>query len=179
VGGYAEKIYVLVHLCHEQCLKLMRVHKNDDELTALGLSIQQGIILKLLLAGDKMTQKELTQKLQITSSSCGSLIAKLEQGGYLERCSNPDDKRTYRVVLTETGRDLGRAYKSKSVIFLEKWADDLTEQEKEQLYCLLSKLYDGLEKQSNKYVPSTTLRERPVAERSRSTAPAKRNHEVK
>lgn len=147
MSGYAEKIYVLIHHCHEQCLKLIHTKKADNEFSEMGVSLQQGIILKILLNNDGMTQKELTRRLQITSSSCGQLISKLERDKYLERRSNPDDKRTFNVYLTESGRILGRKYKEKSVIVLEKWASNLTIHDKEQLYALLVKLSDGLEQE--------------------------------
>jgi DNA-binding MarR family transcriptional regulator len=147
MSGYAEKIYVLVHHCHELCLKIMRTKKPDAEFSGMGISLQQGIILKLLLDCDGMTQKELTQRLQITSSSCGQQLVKLEQDGYLARRESSGDKRTFGVFLTEKGRGLGHAYKEKSVVALEKWASDLTEQEKGQLFLLLGKLKEGLAKQ--------------------------------
>jgi DNA-binding MarR family transcriptional regulator len=148
LSGYAEKIYVLVHHCHEQCLKLMRGYTPDAEFAELGLSIQQGLILKFLLMNDGMTQKELTRKLQITSSSCGALLAKLGQGRYVERRPDERDKRGFCVFITESGRELGQAYLKKSLVVLEEWASDLTEQEKERLYFLLVKLSDGLDKRS-------------------------------
>lgn len=148
---YAEKIYVLVHRCHEQCLKLMHTRKRpDDTFNDIGISTRQGIILKFLLNQDGMTQKEITQRLQVTSSSCGELISKLEQGKYLERRINKNDKRTYNIYLTKSGRKLGEEYKEKSVIALEEWVTDMTGEEKEQLYILLNKLSDGLEKQIEK-----------------------------
>lgn len=149
--GYAEKIYVLVHRCHEQCLKLM--HSNNlpaREFSDIGINTRQGIILKLLLDGNGMTQREITQRLQITSSSCGELITKLEQGGYLEKRTSPTDKRTYNLYLTESGRSLAENYKEICIIELEEWASDLEQQEKEQLFHLLSKLSKGLEDRINK-----------------------------
>jgi DNA-binding MarR family transcriptional regulator len=148
LGGYAEKIYVLVHRCHEQCLKLTRTYKPDAEVAGLGLPIQQGLILKFLLTEDGITQKELTLRLQITSSSCGALLAKLEQGRYIERRPDERDKRGFCVFITDSGRELGQMYLKKSVVVLEEWASDLTEQEKERLYQLLVKLRDGLERRS-------------------------------
>jgi DNA-binding MarR family transcriptional regulator len=127
----------------------MRTQRPGDEFSGLGLSIQQGIILKLLLADGEMTQKDLTEKLQITSSSCGALLAKLEQGGYIERQAHSNDKRTFAVTLTDDGRKLGKQYKETSVEVLEKWSDFLTQEEKEQLIALLTKLYDGLENRVN------------------------------
>jgi DNA-binding MarR family transcriptional regulator len=149
LNGYAEKIYVLVHRCHEQCLRLMRGYKPDAEFTGFGLSIQQGLILKFLLTDNGMTQKELTRRLQITSSSCGALLAKLEQGQYLERRPDERDRRGFRVFITEKGREFGQLYLQKSIVVLEEWASDLTEAEKKQLYQLLVKLHDGLDRRSS------------------------------
>lgn len=144
--AYAEKIYILVHRCHEQCLKLMRAQNAPaQELNDRGISTRQGLILKYLLDENEMTQKELTQRLEITSSSCGELITKLEQGGYLKKQQDPNDKRTFTVMLTEKGRELARQYKDTVVVELEEWASDLTQKEKEQLFFLLGKLSKGLE----------------------------------
>lgn len=146
----AEQIYVLVHRCHEQCLKLMHTSTMPSkEFNDIGINTRQGIILKLLLDENGLTQKELTQRLEITSSSCGELITKLEQGSYLEKCVNPNDKRTFNVYLTESGRFLAEQYKELCIIELEEWASDLTSQEKTTLYQLLGKLSNGLENQLN------------------------------
>lgn len=147
LSGYVEKIYVLVHHCHEQLLKLIHTGKSDNGFAAQGINLKQGIMLKLLLDDDGMTQRELTQRLQITSSSCGELIAKLEQGGYLGRRANPNDKRTFKVYLTKHGRVLGEQYREQSRIMLEEWGANLTAKEKEQLFYLLTKLSDGLQQQ--------------------------------
>jgi DNA-binding MarR family transcriptional regulator len=95
---------------------------------------------------DGNTQKDLTQRLHITSSSCGELISKLEQGKYLERRVDLSDKRTFNVFLTESGRKLAEKYREKSNVILEEWASDLTEDEQAALLSLLGKLNDGLEK---------------------------------
>lgn len=143
---YAEKIYVLVHRCHEQCLKLMHTDNAPaKEFSNIGLNTRQGIILKMLLGQNGMTQKELTGRLEITSSSCGELITKLEKGGYLEKRTSPADKRTFNVFLTESGRALAEQYKKSVIVELEEWASDLSRQEKETLFHLLGKLSKGLE----------------------------------
>jgi DNA-binding MarR family transcriptional regulator len=149
IENYVEKIYVLVHRCHEQCLKL--IHANPDgKIGASGIGLRQGIVLKILLERDGITQRALTQLLQITSSSCGELIAKLEQGGYVRRSENADDKRTFDVFLTESGRALGEKYRDESRDMLEEWGENLTAAEKEQLFKLLTKLSAGLDRQIEK-----------------------------
>lgn len=145
---YAEKIYVLVHRCHEQCLKLMRAsNSSKDELNEIGINTRQGIILKYLFDEDGLTQREITKRLEITSSSSGELISKLEQAGFLEKRKNLNDKRTFNLYLTEKGHTQAKEYKESAVIELEAWATELTQDEKEQLFHLLGKLSNGLEKQ--------------------------------
>jgi DNA-binding MarR family transcriptional regulator len=124
----------------------MRARPPAGEFAELGLGILPGVILKLLLDQDGMTQRELTRKLQITSSSCGAHLAKLEREGYLERQASPQDKRTFDLSLTASGRDLGRAYQEASAVVLEDWASGLTQPEKAQLHHLLTKLHAGLER---------------------------------
>lgn len=149
--NYAEKIYVLIHRCHEQCLKMM--HSNNlvaKKFSDVGINTRQGIILKLLYNEKELTQKELTQRLEITSSSCGELIAKLEQAGYLEKRTSPADKRTFNICLTESGRVLAERYIETCIVELEEWASDLTQQEKQQLWGLLGKLSKGLDDRINR-----------------------------
>ena len=154
---YAERIYVLIHRCHEQCLKLVRINgKKENDFSETGINTRHGIILKLLLAENGMTQKELTWRLGITSSSCGELITKLEHGGHLEKRKSPTDKRTYNLSLTESGHRLAEHYKEKYVVELEEWATDLTQQEKSLLYQLLGKLSKGLEDQIQKISDDAT-----------------------
>jgi DNA-binding MarR family transcriptional regulator len=149
IENYIEKIYVLVHRCHEQCIKL--IHANPDgKMCGFDIGLKQGIVLKILLERDGITQRELTQILQITSSSCGELIAKLEQGGYAERQSNAIDKRTFDVFITESGRALGEQYRDKSRTMLEEWGENLSQSEKKHLLALLTKLSGGLDAQINK-----------------------------
>jgi DNA-binding MarR family transcriptional regulator len=147
MDGYIEQIYVLVHHCHEQLLKLIHAEKSHDGAVSSGINLKQGIILKILLMDDGITQKELTQRLQITSSSCGDLIAQLEQGGYLNKRVDPDDRRTFNIFLTKRGHILGEQYREQSRIMLEDWGANLTAQEKKQLFGLLIKLSDGLQAQ--------------------------------
>jgi DNA-binding MarR family transcriptional regulator len=147
VEHLAEGIFVLAQRCHKQLLKLIHAEMPDSGFPALGINFKQGVILKILQNEDGITQRELTQRLKITSSSCGELIVKLEQRGYLKRRANASDKRTSDVYLTKQGRTIAGQYREQSRVLLEEWSDSLTAQEKEQLYGLLTKLSDGLQMQ--------------------------------
>jgi DNA-binding MarR family transcriptional regulator len=150
VDGYVERIYVLVHHGHEQLLKLSHDSKPGNGFTVFGINLKQGIILKILLEDDGITQRELTRRLQITSSSCGELLVKLEKCGSLRRRANPSDGRTFNVYLTEQGRALGERYREQSRAMLEEWGENLTPKEKARLFALLTKLSAGLDAQIEK-----------------------------
>jgi DNA-binding MarR family transcriptional regulator len=153
IENYVEKIYVLVHRCHEQCIKL--IHANaDGKMNGFDIGLKQGIVLKMLLRDNCLTQREITSRLQTTSSSCGELIAKLAQGGYVERRANAADKRTFDVSLTDSGRVLGEQYRDKNRDVLEEWGGNLSQAEKEQLFALLTKLSAGLDTQIEKQAKS-------------------------
>ena len=51
---------------------------------------------------------ELAHSARITKQSMGALVDSLENGGYVERVEDPDDRRASRVCLTARGRRFAR-----------------------------------------------------------------------
>ena len=50
----------------------------------------------------------LAKTARITKQSMGALVDSLEQGGYIERVDDPDDRRASRIRLTPRGRSFAR-----------------------------------------------------------------------
>ena len=71
-----------------------------------GLTPQQFGLMRFLWEEDGITQVELSNRSQIDRTTIGGLIDKLEQLGLVKRMPHPDDRRAYRISLTETGRNL-------------------------------------------------------------------------
>ncbi|MDR1205383.1 MAG: MarR family transcriptional regulator [Peptococcaceae bacterium] len=63
----------------------------------------QGRILKLLKLKPEITQKELSDLLDMRPQSLGDLLKKLEQKGYITRTPSESDKRVMIIRLTEKG----------------------------------------------------------------------------
>ena len=63
----------------------------------------QGRVLKLLKIKPEMTQKELSELLDMRPQSLGDLLKKLEQNGYITRTPSENDKRAMIIQLTEKG----------------------------------------------------------------------------
>ena len=102
----------------------------------------QGRILKILKLKPEMSQKELSELLDIRAQSLGELLRKLEQNGYLTRVTSETDKRAMIIKLTdkglnaEIGDDRQNGY--------DRIFKCLSEEEQETLANLLERLINNL-----------------------------------
>ena len=101
----------------------------------------QSGILHILKEKGEITQRDLTELLDIRPGSASELIGKLEAAGLVARTENPDDRRTVNIRLTEAGKArleearLEQEKDSRPELFAV-----LTGEEREQLLLLLEKL---------------------------------------
>ncbi len=65
----------------------------------------RGRLLAILALRDQMTQKELAYLLGMRSQSLGEQLAQLERDGLALRTADESDRRTWRVALTDAGRE--------------------------------------------------------------------------
>lgn len=100
----------------------------------------QNRVLHMLLRSGGMTQRELTERLDIQPGSASELIKKLETAGLILREANAEDRRTTNITLTEAGKtqveENRRRFKDTNRALFET----LSEEEKLQLLALLEKL---------------------------------------
>ncbi|MBQ9068408.1 MAG: MarR family transcriptional regulator [Eggerthellaceae bacterium] len=108
----------------------------------------QARILAMLEVQDGMSQKDLAFLLGIRPQSLTVALEKLESEGLIERKQDEGDKRTRRVFITDAGKEKAASQAEER----SKQADDvfavLSEEEKEQLSSILSKLATSLDKGS-------------------------------
>ena len=72
----------------------------------------RGRILKVLLEKGTMTQSELQNIIDIRSGSLSEILSKMEDKQLIIREKDENDKRSYKINLTELGRDkLNKIYK--------------------------------------------------------------------
>jgi DNA-binding MarR family transcriptional regulator len=70
-----------------------------------GLTLPQfDVLAQLHRHPDGMTPGELTRALVVTAGNVTGIVARLEQGGLVERTPVPGDRRTMRLRLTPRGR---------------------------------------------------------------------------
>lgn len=88
--------------------------------------------------GSRLT--ELAERAQITKQSMGYLVDYLEQRGYLERRSDPTDRRATLICLTERGWDEIRTALRIIAAIEEEWSQALGPDQMDQLRALLGQL---------------------------------------
>ena len=91
----------------------------------------------ILLSGETMTQRDLTEQLGIRPGSASEIMAKLENAGLITRTPNESDRRTTDVRLTEAGREIARKAEEERRSRRGEMFSCLTEEEKETLVSLL------------------------------------------
>lgn len=133
----------------EQFYKVNRLmhHGNKKEGKECGGSCKgQGRVLSLLKKNPHMTQKELSELLEIRSQSLGELLVRLERNGCIIRTISNSDRRVMNITLTAEGVQAAQQAeenRKRSARLFEC----LSEEEKESLHHILDRLREELEKE--------------------------------
>ena len=94
----------------------------------------------LLNEMEPITQRDLTERLDIQPGSASEILAKLENGELIVRTPNVEDRRTTDIHLTGSGRALAEEAAGQRRQRHEEMFSGLSEAEKETLLSLLEKL---------------------------------------
>ncbi|WP_439620369.1 MarR family winged helix-turn-helix transcriptional regulator [Hyphomonas sp.] len=78
----------------------------DRSLKPLGITRSQWWVLAFLSRRDGMTQSALATDLDLTRVAIGNLLDRMQSAGFVERRSDPNDRRSRRVHLTRPGRQI-------------------------------------------------------------------------
>ncbi len=104
-----------------------------------GRASQKRILILMTQCGP-ITQRDLTEMLQVQPGTASEVFAKLERAGLITRVPNTLDRRTVDLELTEEGKRLGLEAAAQRQSRHELMFAGLTDEEKEQLLRLTEKL---------------------------------------
>ncbi len=79
-----------------------------QKVSELNLTSVQAMVLGFLTEEDQITSSELGKRTELDSATLTGILDRLEAAGYLERKSNPDDRRSIHIHLTPKGKALGK-----------------------------------------------------------------------
>ena len=101
------------------------------------LNCEQWVVLKLVESGDAQRPSQLSKIMGISCPRITRIIDQLEQRGFIERAVGVEDRRVFKILLTEKGEAIAkRAVKIASLLPLID-ESDLTEKEKILFDCFL------------------------------------------
>ena len=102
----------------------------------------QARVLIVLGESGPMTQRKLTELLDIQPGSASEVIAKLERAGLIHRSPSRQDRRTVDISLTEEGMRQSLEARQQRIRRHTEMFECLSHEEKQQLLLLLNKLGD-------------------------------------
>lgn len=125
----------------------MVVRQYRPYLDALDLTYTQYIVMMVLWAENKISVKELGEKLYLDSGTLTPVLKSMEKKGFLRRYRSSEDERVLIAELTEKGK----ALQAGAASVPEKMASciKLEQQEAGELYTLLYKILKMLQAEQN------------------------------
>lgn len=78
----------------------------DSLLKPHDMTLSQGWVLVHLVRENGLRQSELAERMEVATVTTSKLIDRLEERGYVERRTDPTDRRSNRVYATEQAREI-------------------------------------------------------------------------
>ena len=109
------------------------------------LSPATGLVLSILADSDvPLPPNQIAERLIISRATVTGLLDSLEKRGYVQRQPHQSDRRMLLIALTDTGRQVAKAFRPVVHQYEKVWMDTLNSGEQEQLLDFLSRLQANL-----------------------------------
>ena len=128
---------------HLRCAQVAMFRHFNSRLGAYGISPPQLGALVLIEANRGISQSAVAGALRFDRSTLVQIIDRLEDRGLVTREVSAHDRRSYALKLTEVGRETLAGLKSQALEQDAALAEDLSDQEREDLMGLLRRIYDA------------------------------------
>lgn len=109
-------------------------------------SVQQYMLLSMLLANDSLSMSELRENTLVTKQAITGLVNRMEKSGHIKTSPDSKDRRVTRVHLTVKGENALQTIRPKRIEGNREAFSILNEEETTQLSTLVSKLITHLNK---------------------------------
>lgn len=80
----------------------------DDAVRAVGLDADEYAVYSVLASGQPTTPTELARWMAAPPTTVSSYVKRFESRAHVERVTNPEDRRSHRLQLTDAGRQTHR-----------------------------------------------------------------------
>ena len=117
LGKYIAGIYR-----NTQCIINKRLEGYD-------IGCGQQDFLYIICNNEGISQKELSEKLHIGKATTAKSIKNLESNGYIRREKDSEDKRFYKIYLTDKGREIAPLINSTFEDMLDIYSEGFSDEE--------------------------------------------------
>ncbi len=133
----------------EPFLKVMRAlattyqafYSHDDKhIRSLGLTVPQFDVIATLGNTEGMLMHELAEKTLVTKGTLTGIVDRLEQKDYVRREIPPNNRRCFRVVLTNQGKALFERVFPEHIAYVKQRFDQLSQAELDDIKASLDRL---------------------------------------
>jgi DNA-binding MarR family transcriptional regulator len=121
---------------HELFMELVRVAgllQPDHQLPGFSVSMSQAFALHELDAGAPLSQQDLAERLLLEKSTISRMVADLQDKGLVTRERDSANRRTYRLLLTDKGRDFHARMSTGYGAQYHEWTAAMTAAERDAL----------------------------------------------
>jgi len=116
---------------HKAAIRLLRLLRRED--AAAGLTGPQASALSVLTFGGPQTPSALAAAEQVAGPTMSRLLRDLQSRGFIRRSTQRDDKRSQLIAVTEKGRKLLEAGRTRRLQKLTLWLRELPPEERQVL----------------------------------------------
>ncbi len=129
-------------------MRIMKLYRYilDERLKETGVYRSQHQILMMLSDHSNVSQKEIAERLYVSTATIAVSVKKLEKGGYITRAVDQEDNRMNKLCLTEKGRHTVKHSREFFHNVEERMFRDFTKEEMEAMGQYLDRVYDNLSK---------------------------------
>lgn len=124
--------------------------KLDQRLRPLGFS--QGkwrTLIHLSLAGNKLTQKEIAERMGIEGPTLAGLLDRLQDGGWIERRESPEDRRCKIVHLQRRSEAVLKKIFNAAHELRDELLNDISQRDLDTCIRVLAQIRDKAEQPAN------------------------------
>jgi DNA-binding MarR family transcriptional regulator len=127
-------------------VRIMKLHRYilDERLRQTGVYCSQHQILMMLSDHSDVSQKEIAERLYVSTATIAVSVKKLEKGEYITRVVDQEDNRMNKLCLTEKGKhmvELSRKFFHKVE---EQMFRDFSKEELADMGQYMDRIYDNL-----------------------------------
>lgn len=130
-----DSISFLLAKCHQKAFHIFKQKLEPYHLTPPQLAT-----LAFLWKKDSVNQIQLGELMGVDRTTISGIVDRLERGGLVKRESDPGDRRSCMLCLTEKGRSLEQELVPMAMEVNNALAQSLTDADVEQLVSLLKKI---------------------------------------